>query len=220
MSEEVPTLIDTRDMTGIHDAFRRAFADAPGQLAGIEEGDTERAQTVAGYLGDVLWLLHAHHHGEDELLYPLLVARTPENGDLYARMEAEHAAIVPGIEAGQKAAERFGRSASSDDREALAGACRSLLGDLAGHLSEEEAEVCPVAARAVTAEEWAALPMHVMSQYKGTRPWLLFGLVFESMPDEIRDHILASVPPPVSEMWFGWGLGAFNDLMASIRRGS
>jgi hemerythrin-like domain-containing protein len=220
MSEEVAALIDTRDMTCVHDAFRRAFADAPGQLAGIEEGDVERAQTVAGYLGDVLWLLDAHHDGEDELLYPLLVARAPENDDVYTRMERQHAAVVPGIEAAQKAAERFGESASGDDREALADACRSLLGDLAGHLAEEEAEVCPVASRVVTAEEWGALPSHVMSQYAGTRPWLLFGLVFESMPDQLRDHVLASVPPPVSEMWFGWGLATFNDLMRSVRGGS
>jgi hemerythrin-like domain-containing protein len=74
-----PELTDTRDMKWVHDAFRRALADAPDQLACVQDGDTERAQRLASYLGEVLWLLHAHHDAEDELLYPLLAERVPQS---------------------------------------------------------------------------------------------------------------------------------------------
>jgi len=212
-----PELTDTRDMKWVHDAFRRALADAPGQIASVEDGDTERARNLASYLGEVLWLLHAHHNGEDELLYPLLAERVPESKDLFSQMEAQHAAVALRIEGAQEAAERFGKSGSTEDGQALASACRSLLDEVAGHLTEEEEEVVPIASRTVTAEEWGALPAHVLSHYSGSRLWLPLGLATEMFPDDVRAQVFVHVPPPVSEMWFGFGSDAFTKEMATIR---
>lgn len=220
MTDAAPVLTDTRDMVCIHDVFRRAFGEAPGQVASVPAGDTDRAEKVGSYLDEVLWLLHAHHHGEDELLYPLLFERVPEQAELFSRMEAQHGAVTASLESAQQAAARFRESASADDGEALAAACSSLLDATADHLTEEEVEVLPIASRAVTPAEWAALPGHALSRYPGSRPWLLLGLVFEAMPDELRDHVLASVPPPVSEMWFGFGSDAFTAEITSIRNGA
>lgn len=212
-----PALTDTRDMKWVHDAFRRAFGDAPGQIASVEDGDTERAQSFASYLGEVLWLLHAHHEGEDELLYPLLEERVPESKDLFSRMEAQHAAVTLKIEAAQEAAERFGKSGSTKDGEALASACRSLLDEVARHLTEEEEEVVPIASRTVTPEEWGALPAHAFSLYSGSRPWLPLGIATEMFPDDVRAQVFTHLPAPVSEMWFGFGADAFTKEMATIR---
>lgn len=217
MVNEKTTLIDTRDMVCVHDVFRRAFADASGQIASVKEGDTEGAQRLAGYLGEVLWFLHAHHSGEDELLYPRLVERAPENGEIYLRMDIQHRAVAASIESAQAAAEQFGRSGSTENGEALAAAIGSLLEVAQAHLPDEEAEVLPIAARVMTAPEWGALPGHVLAQYAGTRPWLLLGLVLEAMPDDLRAQVLSNVPPPVSEMWFGFGSDAFRTEISSIR---
>ena len=81
-----PVLIDTSDMVAIHDTFRRAFGDAPAQVAAVKDGDQERARQVADYLEEVCWLLHVHHEGEDELLYPLLKERAPEYTDLFTHV--------------------------------------------------------------------------------------------------------------------------------------
>ena len=215
MSE--PVLTDTRDMACVHDAFRRALGDAPGQIASVQDGDVERAQQLASYLAEVLWLLHAHHDGEDELLYPLLAERVPESGELFSRMESQHAAVASRIQAAELAAERFGKSGSTQDGEALKEACHSLLDEAAGHLREEEEEVVPMASRTISPEEWGALPGHVLSHYSGARLWLPLGLATEPMPDDLRDHVFAHVPPPVSEMWFGFGSDAFTNEMATIR---
>ena len=220
MSDDATPLTDTRDMTCVHDVFRRALADAPGQVASVADGDTDRAEKVASYLCEVLWFLHAHHSGEDELLYPLLVERAPESGKLLSRMESQHVAVAASIEFAKQATERFGKSGSTDDGEAVEVACRSLLDEVAVHLTEEEVEVLPIASRTIAPAEWGALPGHVLSQYTGTRPWLLLGLVFEAMPDDLRAHVLANVPPAVSEMWFGFGSTAFTNEMASIRNGA
>ncbi len=217
MTDALPDLIDTRDMVCVHDVFRRALGDARGQVTSVKSGDTERATKVGSYLGEVLWLLHAHHAAEDELLYPLLVDRAPEHAELFSRMEAQHGALTKSVEPAEQAAERFGGSGSTDDGERLAVACSSLLEEAAGHLTDEEVEVLPIAARTIRPEEWGALPGHAFSQYRGTRPWLVLGLVFEAMPEDLRTHVLANVPPPVSEMWFGFGSDAFDNEIATIR---
>jgi hemerythrin-like domain-containing protein len=210
-------LTDTSDMKYVHDAFRRAFGDASSQASSIKDGDTERAAQLADYLAEALWLLHAHHEAEDELLYPLLVERAPQLKDLFSRMETQHAAVGLRIQATQETAGRFGKSGSSNDAAALATACRSLFEEVAGHLTEEEAEVVPVAARTVTPEEWGALPAHALRSYSGARLWLPLGLATEMFPDDLRAQVFAHVPPPVSEMWFGFGSEAFTKEMAAIR---
>jgi steroid delta-isomerase-like uncharacterized protein len=217
MSHDPMPSTDTRDMACVHNVFRRALTDAPGQLACVTDGGTQTAEQLGTYLGEVLWLLHAHHSSEDELMYPLLVERVPESKDLFARMDAQHVAVAASVEYARQAAEALAKSGSTDDAQALADACRSVLDEAAGHLSEEEAEVVPIASRSMTSAEWGALPGHVLSQYPGTRLWLLLGLIFEEMPDDLRDHTLAHVPPPVSEMWFAFGSDAFRDEMAVIR---
>lgn len=209
--------IDTRDMIWVHNLFRRAFADAGAQIAFVKDGDAERANAVASYLSEVLWLLHAHHGGEDLLLYPLLADRAPDFAELYSRMEAQHDTVSSSIGRAQGAATVFGDSGAVADGEALIAACRSLLEDLEVHLREEEIEILPIASRSMTAAEWGAMPEHVFSEYAGTRPWLLIGLVLEVMPESARDDILAHFPPPVSQMWTGFGSEAFERKMALIR---
>lgn len=217
MSVDDQILTDTRDMLAVHDAFKRAFEDAPGQLASVRDGDAQRARCLADYLGEVLWLLHAHHAGEDELLFPLLSERAPERRELFSRMEAQHAALVSSLEAAESTAERFGRSGSEVDGQALAAACSALREALVEHLDQKEKDVLPIAARCVSPPEWGALPAHALSHCEGTRVWLPFGLVLEAMPDAMREDLLRHVPLPVSQMWFGGGSDAFAEEMATIR---
>jgi hemerythrin-like domain-containing protein len=217
MTADDPNLTDVRDMYSVHEAFRRGLGDARSQLAAVSEGDTERALRLADYLGELLWLLHVHHDGEDELLYPLLSERAPEHQELFSRMDAQHLAVTSSLEAAQSAAESFGTTGSVSDGDALAAACESLLGALAPHLSEEEDEVLPITARVISPEEWGALPGHAFSQYAGTRVWLPFGLAIEAMPDDLLEGMREHLPPPMAAMWFGGGSDAFAQEMAVIR---
>jgi hypothetical protein len=135
-------------------------------------------------------------------------------------MEGQHAALTSSIQAVEGATGRFAASGSAVDGRALASACESLGDTLTEHLDEEEEEVLPIAARCVSPSEWGAMPEHALSHYPGTRVWLPFGLVLEAMPDDVRENLLAHVPPPVSEMWFGAGSAAFANEMAFVRQGA
>ena len=213
-------VMDTRDMVGIHNTFRRALGDAPAQIGAVPDGDHQRAEQLGSYLGEVLWLLEVHHEGEDELLYPLLEQRAPEETELFRRMEGQHASVHASLEAAKTAAGQFRASGSRTDGQSAAAACQSLLAATEGHLSEEEELVLPIAARVISPPEWGAMPAHALSRYPGDRVWLPFGLAFESMPKDIQDNMLAHLPPPVVAMWSGGGSDAFANEMAQIRGGS
>jgi hemerythrin-like domain-containing protein len=220
MSDDAPVEIDTRDMVALHATFARALGDARGQIASVSDGDTERARRLADYLGEVLWLLHAHHQGEDELLYPLLAQRAPEHRETFSRMDAQHVTVSSSVDIAERAAEQFGSSGGGIDGRAVADACAALLAVMTEHVVDEEETVLPIAARVISPPEWGALPAHALSRYTGDRVWLPFGLAFEGMSSDIQENMLERLPPPVSAMWLGGGSDAFANEMAIVRGGA
>jgi hypothetical protein len=74
---------------------------------------------------------------------------------------------------------------------------RSSVGDDGPAPSDEEENVLPIAARVVSAPEWGAMPAHALSRYPDSRVGAPFGPALEAMPDDIRENLLAQLPPPV-----------------------
>jgi hemerythrin-like domain-containing protein len=211
---------DTSDMYAVHNAFRRAFGEAPDQIESSLGGGSLDPRRVSDYVIDLLWFLETHHRGEDELVYPLLAERDAEHGDLFARMEAQHHDVESAIESTRTAAIAFGADGDEATAAALTAACGTLLTELDPHLSEEEKEILPIAADFLSVEEWGALPPHALQQYAGDRVWLPFGLVFEAMDADRQVLMLEHLPPPVQMMWTGGGSDAFAAEMGAIRGGS
>src|SRR6202046_5112443 len=87
-------LCDTSDMVIVHRMFRRECALLPKLVAAVAGGDIARARNVAGHAREVLDMLHHHHAGEDELLWPRLSARTRLHADLLARMDSQHRGLA------------------------------------------------------------------------------------------------------------------------------
>src|SRR3954453_19838783 len=86
MSEVVaPPRPDTSDMIAVHQVFRRAFAAAPRTIGSASRHEPEHVENVAAYYANVLAFLHAHHEGEDELVWPKLLDRCPAES---ARVQA------------------------------------------------------------------------------------------------------------------------------------
>jgi hemerythrin-like domain-containing protein len=210
---------DVDDMADVHQCFRRGLGEARSQLGYIDDGDADRAGFFADYMSELLWLLHAHHEGEDELLYPRLVERAPSESELWARMDEQHSAVAARLESANEATADYRASARRHEAEVLADQCESLWGVLSPHLSQEEVEVLPIAADYITPEEWGQLPQHALMHYSGDRLWLPFGLATEAFPAEKRDGIVAAAPP-LNAMWNGGGSQAFTDHMRMIRDSS
>src|SRR5690242_5316453 len=72
---------NTRDMLAIHQIFRDAFGCSPQLVGSVCNEQSERVETVAAYYANVLALLRTHHEGEDELIWPKLIERVPDQRD-------------------------------------------------------------------------------------------------------------------------------------------
>ncbi|GAA4126008.1 hypothetical protein GCM10022415_33500 [Knoellia locipacati] len=94
-ADDAPTserpLVDTSAMPTIHTYFRRELRLAGGLVRGIPDRDLERAGVVVDHLDFLRRTLHQHHTIEDELLWPVLLERVPEElAPVVHLMESQH----------------------------------------------------------------------------------------------------------------------------------
>lgn len=150
------TPADTRTMGIIHAALRRDLDRAALVLADPAL-DEARLLAVAAHLEWVMDFLHEHHSGEDTDLYPLVVARGGPGADLARAMDADHHAIIPGMDAVRAAAAGArGAGPVGERARGLLDAVADLRGPLDGHLEREEREMMPLVSAVVSHEEWDA----------------------------------------------------------------
>ncbi len=206
---------DVSDMFAVHGVFRDTLGAAPALVGSVSPGDAARLEVIANYYENVLSFLHAHHEGEDLLVFPLLRERCPSDAaelDVLAAGHTEAMALVAGARAALAAWPDGDAAAQAAVLEAL----EALRVGLETHLEEEETNGLPLAAEHLSMEEWGALPGHGMATFDGDKIWLILGLIRERMNDEQRAAMLAHMPPPAVEMWNGFGQAAFADLAVSV----
>lgn len=189
---------DTRMMGIVHAAFRRDLARLEVTLKAATAPSGGRRRAVARH---VLWLmemLHAHHQGEDDGLWPLVGKRDPAANGLLDEMVAEHHAIVPAIAALRAAARRYGSAGDDSSDVELTQALDSLTALLVPHMDREVAEAMPLVAQALTAADWDAWNHKYNVKPKSLRQLGLEGhwLLDETGPADHRfvTHQVPAVP--------------------------
>ncbi len=216
MTPTAETRPDTSDMLAVHNALRTALSSAPS-FVGSATGDAARRAMIANYYDNVLRFLEVHHHGEEELVFPLLVERCPDQRTLVTHAQDEHEAVIGLIAAADQKRlgwEEEGDPASGDFVDALV-----TLHDTVGtHLDTEEATILPIASEHLSAEEWGRLPGHAMMSFGGDKIWLILGIIREQMTPDQRAQMLANMPPPARQMWAEMGEASFDELMVEVRR--
>ena len=133
-------LCDTSDMVIVHRMFRRECALLPQLVAAVAAGDVARARTVAGHAREVLDMLHHHHLGEDELLWPRLSARTRFHADLLARMDSQHQGLAVLLERAATALPAWQDAPTARTSTPLTAVLEQISTGLNEHFDEEEAE--------------------------------------------------------------------------------
>lgn len=189
------TGIDTREMVVVHTAFRREMGAAPGLVCGVAAGDRARAQVVADHVGLLLEMLHHHHVSEDELLWPKLLERVP--GELTATvllMESQHGLIAVELENAQAALPSWRAAAGVTVRDRLAGALERLQPLLVEHLAAEEQEILPLAARALSQQEWDELGERGMAGIPKAKLPMVFGMLMADGDPEVLRAMIAHAP--------------------------
>jgi hypothetical protein len=208
--------IDTSDMIAIHAVFRDAFGSAESHVARVAD-DATQAALISTYYANILALLQVHHDGEDKLLWPKLTARRPEAAELFASMQAQHAQVHGATATAATALAGWTNDRNPATTQAFVTALTGVYEQLVPHLDQEERDILPIAAEALTGPEWGALPSHGLQHFSGDKLWLILGLIREKMSPEALDLMDAHMPPPAVEFWATAGQSMFDGFIAQIR---
>ncbi|WP_018331234.1 hemerythrin domain-containing protein [Actinomycetospora chiangmaiensis] len=187
--------VDVRDMLVVHTALLREFRLAPAAVGRVALGDRRRAAAVGKHLRLLCDLLHHHHQGEDELLWPPLRDRVPHAA--LARLEAaeaQHVEIDAALDRVAAARRTWTATVDAAGRDALVTTLSDLHGLLAEHLDLEERTLLPLAAVHLTEAEWAAVgEAGAAAVPKPVLP-LVFGMFAYEGDPEVLATMLAAAP--------------------------
>jgi hypothetical protein len=195
MQESQP--IDVSDMAIVHCAFRRAYDESARLVRAAPAPSPGRVAFLADHIDFGLRLLHVHHEGEDELLYPKLVERAPDQAQMTAEVEHEHVVIKTALDAASAACATWREHPSAATGEALAASLDELNAVAQQHLDDEEQKIVPLAAVTVTQQEWDALGKHAVAQIPRDKRSIAFGMMLEPLSDADRAHMMGVLPAPV-----------------------
>lgn len=189
--------IDVRDMAIVHQAFRRGYAEAARLVRANPAPSPERVTFLSDHIDLAIKLLHVHHEGEDELLYPKLIERVPEQAATTEEVDAEHKLIGTALDSTAAACKAWRAQPSAETGEALAASLDALNTVTQRHLDDEEQKVIPLAAVALTQEEWDALGKHGLGEIPKDKQPVAFGMLLEPLNEADRAFMKRSLPAPV-----------------------
>ncbi|MFN8146414.1 MAG: hemerythrin domain-containing protein [Candidatus Nanopelagicales bacterium] len=189
--------IDVRDMRIIHATFRAAYTQSAQLLRANPTPSPQRVAFLSDHVDFGLQMLHHHHESEDELLYPLLEARVPEQAERTEQIDHEHLQIATAIDVALGCSADWRGNATAANAEALASSLDDLIAVLEPHLADEEAEIVPLAARTLTHEEWESIGAHSRASIPRDKMGIAFGMILEPLDEADRAYMKRQLPLPV-----------------------
>jgi len=189
--------IEVRDMAIVHRMFRRAYDEAARLVRAAPTPSPGRVTFLADHIDLVLGGLHAHHQDEDELLYPKLIERAPEQAPMTEQVEHEHQVIATALDAAMAACATWRQRPSAETGEALAVALDHLNEVVQPHLDDEEQKVVPLAAVTLTQEEWDAMGRRGMNSVPRNKRGIAAGMMLEPLDAGDRAYMMKHMPAPV-----------------------
>jgi hemerythrin-like domain-containing protein len=210
---------DTEDMVIIHRLFRREFRLLGPAVAGVAVGDVAAAKRVAAHGTIMIDFLDNHHHGEDELLWPLLAERAEQATDVLSRMEGQHELMATSIARIRSGMSSWAATASAGERRALVDDCAVMAAALPTHLDEEELQVLPLAREYLSVQEWGRLAEHgqAATPKQVSSALMLLGAILEDAGEGERARFLATVPLPGRLGWRFIGRRRYRAYVDALR---
>ena len=209
--------LNTHEMVVIHRAFRRESHLLGELIAAMPDGDTGRAAVLARHLAWYQAGLTNHHHGEDELLWPLLYQRAGVDTAIVSRMERQHAGVAETLAGAMALLPAWQVSAGADRRDHLVKAISSHRRVLIEHLDDEESHLLPLAARHLTGPEWDALGEHFVATTPKAQLLIFLGAVLEDATPEERTALLGAMPLVARLAWRSVGRRRYASHIRRVR---
>lgn len=193
--------IDVRDMAIVHRTFRNSYDESARLVRAAPTPSSGRVTFLADHIDFTLTMLHVHHEGEDELLYPKLIERAPEKAPVTEHVEHEHQIIKTAMDDASAACAAWRERPSTETGEALATALDQVNSVVQPHLDDEEQQVVPLAAVTVTQREWNALAKHSIAQMARNMRGIAFGMLLEPLDEADRTRMMHVLPTPVRVLY-------------------
>lgn len=200
-----PKICDASGMAEIHRMFRAGFGEGRALIDGVAEGHVAHAEVVADHLSMLSTGLHAHHEGEDTMLWDALEQRAPGCELHVERMKAQHAAMLVHLMALDAALPAWRKSGRETDAAAVGIALDGVNTALAEHLPDEEQHIVPVMEKVITQTEVDALSEHGRKATPKGRQFFQLGAILAAQPDGGEEWQRKHLPPPVRLMWRWFG---------------
>lgn len=191
----VASQTDARDMRIIRETFRRAYEEAARLVRAAPTPSPSRVAFLADHIDLGLTMLHHHHEGEDELLYPLSIKRVPEHAARTSQIDQEHQVLKASIDTALSACSTWRAAPTPESAETLASSLVELNAALVPHLDNEEREKAPLAAVVVSEKEWDALGKHGVASVPWNKRLIAFRMILEPLNDADR-ALMLNVPAP------------------------
>ena len=189
--------IDVRDMAIVHRTFRNAYEESARLVRAAPTPSSARVTFLADHIDFAIAMLHVHHEGEDELLYPKLIERVPDQAPMTEEVEHEHQLIATALDAASAACATWRQRPSAETGEALAAALDQLNAVTQRHLDDEEQKIVPLAAVTLTQKEWDALGKHGVGQIPRSKRGIAFGMILDPLGEADRAYMMKVLPAPV-----------------------
>ena len=193
--------IDVRDMAIVHRTFRKAYSEAAQLVRAAPAPSPGRVTFLADHIDFAIAALHHHHEGEDELLYPKLIERVPEQAPMTEHVEHEHLLIKTALEAASAACAAWRERPSAETGEALAASLDHLNETVQPHLDDEEQKVVPLAAVTFTQQEWDEMGKHGVAWIPRNKRGIAFGMILDPLGEDDRAYMMRSLPAPVRMLY-------------------
>jgi hemerythrin-like domain-containing protein len=201
---------DTRDMVTVHRFLRREFRLLPGLVAGVAGGDVRRAAVVTDHLDFMATFLHHHHTAEDDVLWPVLLERVPDElAPLVELMEAQHHRVDELLQEIGALAPAWRASAQVTERDRLARLLQELYAALHEHMAAEETRILPLTTACMTNAEYKRVGEAASAHHQRKDLPLLFAMIeHEADPAVIAEikekapRLLRLVVPPLARRAF------------------
>jgi len=195
MTEQQP--IDVRDMAIVHRTFDRVFNESIQHVRAAKSPTPERVTMVADFVDFGVLMLHDHHESEDELLYPTLIVRAPDQAASTEKVEHEHQQVKDSLDDVTKANTAWRAAPTAENGEALAKAIERVVSVLQAHVKDEEDEVVPLAAVTLSQKEWDAIGTRAVASIPKKWKPVAFGILLEPLSASDQALMKSKLPPPV-----------------------
>jgi hypothetical protein len=189
--------IDVRDMAIVHRTFRNVYEESARLVRAAPTPSPGRVTFLADHIDFALAALHHHHEDEDELLYPRLIERVPQQAPMTEHVEHEHLLIKTALDAASAACAAWRERPSAGTGEALAAALDHLNTAVQPHLDDEEQKVVPLAAVTFTQQEWDEMGERGAAWIPRNKRGIAFGMILEPLDEADRAFMMRSLPAPV-----------------------